>query len=217
MSSAEKEVEELLHSGRITLTEATTLLEASRDKRDQLRVLTHPLEAASTPVVLWIGSVMAVCALALGALSVHFDGALDMHVASGNVPVLRRVLELLVAIPLPAAVLYIGLREKTAHSRWIDFVAAVSIARVPFVLGGAVLAVLGLPHTRLSFEIAPVRLALHLSLWLGALTWFVIVLYTGVKSASGLSGGRFVGTFALLVILSEALSKLALFAASQLV
>lgn len=214
MSSAEQEVQELLQSGRITLTDATTLLEASRDKRDQLRVLTHPLEAASTPVVLWIGGVMAICALALGALCVRFNGALDMHVASDSVPVSVRVLELLVAIPLPALVLWLGLRNKSTNGRLIDYIAAVSIARVPFVLGGAVLAMLGLPHTRVSFDVEPVRLALHMTLWLSCLAWFVILLYTGIKSASGLSGARFVGTFALLVILSEALSKLTLFAVS---
>jgi hypothetical protein len=168
----------------------------------------------TTGQALIVSAGAAAAGLALGSAGVRFDGALDAHMGAHAIPIAVRGLDLVVAWPLVALVFWLGALVLGTGARAIDFVAAVGAARVPPVLRAALLLVLPGVHGRSDAaryaRTHPAQTALMAITALSFLSWHVVLLYNGVRTASGLSGKKLGVTFPLLLVAAEALSKLVL-------
>jgi hypothetical protein len=214
MSTPQEKVLEMVARGELSPDQADSLLGAMERRHSPLHLLLHPLDAMTTGQALLAGIVAAGVGLVLGAAGVRFDGALDLHLTAAVAPLATRVLDLLVAWPLVALVLWLGTRPLRRPARVIDFLAAVGVARVVYVLGAGLLALL--PGRRVEGATLgyahehPAHVALIAIIGLYFVVWLVVLLYNGVKTASGLSGKPLVVAFTLLLIAAEVASKLVL-------
>jgi Yip1-like protein len=215
MKPSQEEVLELVARGELSAEQADKLLASIPARRSRLRILVHPLDSITTEQALLACAVAAAAAFLLGAFGVRFDGALDLHVGA-QVALGARALDLAVAVALPALVFWAWARIASGQVRFVDFIAAVGLARVPYVLGAPLLLGLGHP-TRIDDALRwthehPFQVALTALVSLALLGWLVTLLYTGVKTASGLGGKKLTVAFVVLLIAAEIGSKLVLFA-----
>lgn len=216
MTTSQEKVLEMVASGELSADQADSMLAAMRRKPSRMHALLHPLDAMTTGHALLLGAIAGAGGIALGAAGVQFDGTLDLHLAPHVPSLAMRALQLAVAWPLTALVFWLGTRVFGKPARAIDFLAAVGVARVPYVLGAGVLALLPMPRAasdamRWTRE-HPVQLALTAIVGMVFLVWLVLILRNGVKTASGLSGKAYSVAFALLLVAAEFASKLVLHA-----
>lgn len=146
MTTSQEKVLQMVASGELTADQADSLLRAMPREPSRLRMLLHPLDAMTTGQALLLGAIAGAAGIALGAAGVQFDGALDLHLTP-HVPSLGvRALQLAVAWPLTALVFWCGTRVFRKPARAIDFLAAVGVTRVPYVLSAGALVLLPAPR-----------------------------------------------------------------------
>ena len=213
MNAERQRILELVAAGSITPEEAEQLREAVRAPKPPLaKWLFQPLELLSTQKTLLAGSVAAAAGVALGLLHIRFDGALDMHVAREPVPVGQALIDHLLAWPLTALVFFLAARLVARQGRYVDFLAAVGVARIPLILAGLIGAA-SAPATLAAAQgtLSPVVLITGI-LMLPLLAWMIVLLVTGMRTAAGLRGVRLALASAGAIVAAEILSKLALWA-----
>ena len=212
MTSTREKVLAMVESGKVTPEQGTDLIRALQPQASStlFRRLLNPFERIQTGVGLAITAAGMVAALAITQLGIRFDGALDLHRTPLAPPMQIALLEQLLAIGLTAALFWGSAFAFGRGGRLVDYLVAVGIARIPYLLG-AMMAVLLIPNPpSVITDPAQPQLILAGLLTLPLIVWSISLMVAGVRNASGLRGSKLAGSFIIALLLAEALSKLAL-------
>jgi hypothetical protein len=213
MTSPEAKVEELVASGRISGAEAEKLRRALHRAAPPrwTRLLWSPFDRLPLPVALGIGAASLAVQALLSRFGVRFDGAFDVHVGAA-VPAWRTVaVELVLAWPLTALVVWLACLAFSRKTRFVDAVVAIGVARAPLSLTGVMVAVLPLRPAAdaAPADVSPLQLAMAL-LVLPLVIWCLVVVFQGIKTATGLLGARLGAAWGLGLVAAEVVSKVVL-------
>lgn len=218
MSADREQVLESVARGEITPDGANALLKAlDRPRPPFWKWLFMPLQLISTRTAMMVSVAVAAVALVLSRFQIHFDGFLDTHLGRSPISFGIAALELLMSWPLPALVFWGASRVVAKQGRFIDFLNAIGVARLPLVVSGVALAFFADVMPRTAQE-ALERGRLVYSLVFGLVfavplvIWCITLLVTGFREASGLRGGRLALSFFAALVVAEVLSKLVLIA-----
>lgn len=212
MNAERTRILEMVAEGKMSAENADRLLQAIRKRPTVWQWLFRPLEVLETRTALLVSAGVAGLQLLASRLPLRFDGALDLHGTQAPAPWPTSLIELAVTWPLVALIFWGAARLVARQGRFVDFLAAVGIARLPLILAAGML---GVFHP--TFEEAaggqPGTLAMVLALLLVPIVvWFIALLVTGFRTASGLRGAKLTLTTIGVLIVAEAVSKLALVA-----
>lgn len=209
---------EMVQAGTIRPEEADELLAALRHRRAPLsQWLFRPMELLQTGPALAIGAAVCALGLLLARLGARFDGALDLHTAPPPVPWGTAITDQLLAWPLTALIFWAIARPVAGQGRLVDFLASVGIARLPLLPAAAIL----VANREASAEAVAKVLeggmpsAAFLISTLATIpfnVWFFVLLVTGLRTASGLRGGKLAAVAVGAILAAEVLTKLALLA-----
>ena len=148
----------------------------------------------------------------------RFDGALDFHITSDPVVAQVALIDMMVAIGSPSVLFWLASQLIHRSGRFMDFVLAVCVARAVYVPVGVALC-LTFPDPQVFAQIllspnpmAMTGLAVASGFSLLGLGWLVVLLFTGYRCVSGLSGRRLGLSFALTLVTAEVLSSVFLWA-----
>ncbi len=211
MTTTRKRILEMLASGRITAEEADRLLGAQRRSAHGLwSWLFRPLERLDTRAALLIAGGIALLQLLVSRLHVRFDGALDSHLVEVSVPWSDALLDLALAWPLTALILWGTTWLAGRRGRYVDFLGAVGLARAPLIAGGAITGAFShVFEGAASGTLTPTLLIVSLAI-LPLIAWFIALLVTGIRTASGLRGMRLGVTATCGILAAELITKLLL-------
>jgi hypothetical protein len=212
MISAEERIKELALAQSMDAADAERLLDAVRPcarTGERRSVLANPFDRWSGETTSLIGALLALAGLATSRLGVRYDGALDLHVSPGAVPMGVAVLDQLLAVGLTSLVMW-GVARLVSRARFVDVLGAVGVSRAPAVLIAVPLALLVplLPHDYTKTNL-PVVLAIAL-LGLAGVVAQVWILVLGFRTATGARGGRLASALIGGLFAAELLVKLVL-------
>lgn len=217
MSTPREQVLEMVASGKVSPEEGDALLRSmERGRRHWSEWLWNPAARVSTGVGISAAAVLVAVGIALAPLNVRFDGALDMHVGAGPVPLSLALLDAL-CWPITACLFWAVGRVFGRASRVVDHLVAVGLARAP-QLPAAVASAVVLrgrvpddPAQAMAMATDPAALLpiLALSLVLiPVLVWQFVLLVTGLRAASGLRGPRLAGAAVVAIVAAEVVTKI---------
>lgn len=213
MSSPETKVDALVASGRISAGDAEKLRRALHraPPHGGARLLWSPFDRLSTAVALAVGAAALGAQALLSRAGVRFDGAFDVHLGAAAPAWGAVALELLVAAPVTVLVVWGACLLLARKTRLADVAATIAVARVPLVLAGVLGAVLPLrpPVDGAPDRLPPLQLAMALLL-VPLVIWFLVLVFQGLKTATGLFGGRLWAAWGLGLFVAEVVSKLLL-------
>lgn len=151
-----------------------------------------------------------VAGIAVSRLGVRFDGSLDLHIIHGAVPFGTALADQGVAVVLPAGIAWAIARIVRARPDPATLFVAVGVIRVPAVVAAPLL-LAATPASPGPFplQLNPTLLTVA-AIALALIAWQVTLLVFGIRSATGLGGGRLAGAVIALVVSAELLSKLVL-------
>jgi hypothetical protein len=209
MTSAEERIKQLARAQSLDPADAERLLDAVRPSSERHGILSNPFDRWSGEVTSLAGVVVALGGLATSRLGVRYDGALDLHVVKGAVPISVALVDQLVAFVLTAVVMW-GAARFVSRARFVDVLGAVGLSRAPIVLVAVPLALLVplLPKN----PTAPPNLAL-LGVVVFALVGIVAqiwLLVLGFRTASGIRGGKLAVAIVGGLFVAELVTKAAL-------
>ena len=215
MSVEERRVVEMVQAGTITEAEGRRLIDAMRDRPPAWRMLLNPFDHLSTPAGWLVGLIVLAASVGVSRLGIRFDGALDVHAASGAVPWARAAIDMVNDVGVTAIVFWVASLVAGRRGRIPDFVLGVLVARVPVVVVGAIVFALFPPPEEVLAQITSgagpdVRVVLTSVLTIPLMLWFLAWLYRGFAHASGLRSVRSAVTFGAALIVAEILTKLVL-------
>ena len=209
MTSAEERIKQLARAQSLDPADAERLLDAVRPSSERRRILSNPFDRWSGEVTSLAGVVVALGGLATSRLGVRYDGALDLHVVKGAVPIGVALADQLVAFVLTAVVMW-GAARFVSRARFVDVLGAVGLSRAPIVLVAVPLALLVplLPKN----PTAPPNLALlgvvvFALVGIGAQIWLLVL---GFRTASGIRGGKLAVAIVGGLFVAELVTKAAL-------
>ena len=213
MNVARNRILEMLSAGKISPDEAEQLLAAVRGPSGSFwSWIFHPMERLQTPVAIALAVAAAAMQLVISLLlHVRFYGALDSQPARGDVGWDAALIDLAVAWPLTALIFFAAARLLAKQGRFVDLLAMVGVARLPLLAAGAI----GGANREMLFGAAEgaARGESQTGLIVFGLgvtvlvAWFVTLLVTGLRTASGLRGGRLAFAFVAALVVAEAISK----------
>jgi hypothetical protein len=217
MTTPRDRIRNLVSAGKISAAEGERLhaaLTPPSAARSPWFWLLNPFDRFGGGRAVAAGVAVSAISVGLERLGVHFDGFLDVHLASNadRVPVAfgSSMLHQAAGWLVPSLVFWAYARVASGHVRLVDFVGVVGLARAVLVL----VALLGVAlDPEVPSGAAPHFTPALVVLILGTLPllgWFVTLLYQGFKNASGLAGGKLVGGFIGVLFVSEVLSALVL-------
>ncbi|HUT77547.1 MAG TPA: hypothetical protein VM285_07665 [Polyangia bacterium] len=225
MNDAKRKVLDMVEQGRISPAEGGALLTAMEGRKGPgFGLLLDPHERLGTVPALAIGAAVAVASAGVAvSMGVRFDGFMDIHTGGGQVLPLAAAIDQLVAWPVSALLLWLCALPFTRQARYIDFLAALGVARVIQLVAGLALAPLSPGEDELLRMAQNPVAALHgiagmlpmIIVALALVSWFVAALVFAFRHASGLRRGRLAGAFVLALFVTEAASKAILFAVGQ--
>ncbi len=209
MTSAEERIKQLARAQSLDPADAERLLDAVRPATERRGLLSNPFDRWSGEVTSLAGVVVALGGLATSRLGVRYDGALDLHVVKGPVPIAVALGDQLVAFVLTAVVMW-GAARFVSRARFVDVLGAVGLSRAPIVLVAVPLALLVplLPRDPTS----PPNLAL-LGVVVLALVGIIAqiwLLVLGFRTASGARGGKLAVAIVGGLFVAELVTKAAL-------
>ncbi len=182
-------------------------------------ILFHPFENYSEKQLLSIGLLFASISIYLASiLGGHFDGAIDVHLVSQQVPLLNVFIESLISVLSLVLLIYIFGKIYNSKTRFIDIVITVLIARIPLYLILVFNINFFYSDLALSLGVDPaalqnlpkevlINLLLVSLLIFGFVIWFFVLLWNGFKTATNAKGSKPVILFIVAVILAEVVSK----------
>ena len=188
-----------------------------------LRALADPFARLGPGATAALAALAVVLGLAASRAGVRFDGAMDVHVVRGPVPLAVALVDQAAALLAPTLVGWATLRVLGAQAPFGRLAASLGAARLALVLTAPL--VLGmtrvLPPEALA-ELAaagrvggtpPMPPASFVVLALASvagLVWFVALVAAALRGAAGVRGGRLAGATAATLLGGEAVAKLAL-------
>lgn len=216
----EQRVRALVEAGTMSQTEGSALLAAldeaaatpsatvpaSRPRVTEL--LFSPYERFGGGVAAAVGGLVAIASVLVTRRGVRMDGLLDLHKVATAPTWKQALLDQAGGFIAPVCVAWLVAIAFRGRGRWIDFVGAVGLARLPNVLAAGVLAILvtGVdPSHRVRASIA---LAGAVSVALGAIAWGLVLHYRGFVNASGLARNRRALAFVVFIVAAEIASKI---------
>jgi hypothetical protein len=216
MNAERMRILEMVAEGKISPSDAEQLLAAVKAKRTSpAKWLFQPLEVIDPAQASIVGGLAAIAgAIASATLGFRFDGAIDLHDARGaSVSLADALIDLLLVWPVTALVFWGVARLLARQGRFVDFLAAVGLARVVYLVAGVLLGTVGravddgaLLTVSAAEMIVLVGLVVPLSIW------SIALLVTGFRTASGLRGGRLAFGAVAAIVGAEVSTKLVLWA-----
>ena len=162
-------------------------------KLDWRTLLSNPVQRLPLAASFALALGTALVSLSLSRVGVGFDGAVDIYRSTEPVPFTDAFLHQIVAWPFTAAVMWTGALAVMGHRRFLTFLGAVGVARLPMLAAGLIGALLPMPAGDSSASAAAQTIRLALTAPFMGL--FVLWLFQAFRHASGLSGARLVITF----------------------
>lgn len=184
-------------------------------------LLFKPFEQYSEKLLIFIGLGMTVLGTFLAqVLNSRFDGAFDLHFIEETL-LQQAFIDTFINITSLIFFLYGAALIVNRKTRFVDIITTVTIARIPYYIlpllnmnnkltdiGTAVLkSVEEDPTAVLSVEILP-WLILTTIVTIGALVWYITLLYNGYKIASNAKKGSHVPLFIAALLSAEIASKI---------
>lgn len=207
MNDERERILEMVAAGRIGPAEAEQLLSAlQRPRRSPWAWCVQPLERMQIRHALVVSTVVAMGGLILSRAGIRFDGALDAHVVAAPVGLGVALFDQLLAWPVTAAIIWLVARPLARQGRYVDLLAAVGLARLPLLVLGALAALVDVPAGEVPTAPTPGLLILAFGS-LPLLAWFFTLLVTGLRTATGLRGGRLALASILAIVLAEAATR----------
>jgi hypothetical protein len=212
MSEVQQRIAQLVESGRVSPGEARELLGAVEPPPRSLAWrLLDPFESLDPRLGFAIAGGVLLAQLALSRLAVRFDGALDMHLVPAAPSLGVAFLDALVSLPFLCAVLWASARLVAKGPRFVDFLWAVGVARLPLMIGAIANRLLiddPLALARSALESQPDPALVWVALiTLPIVGWMFLWLYFAYRTASGIRGARSGLSFVLGVVVAEIASK----------
>lgn len=220
-TTSDNKVAELLREGKISPAEAERLRRAMGDRRPPSRwaLLLDPLPVLPARAAVALALVVAAACVTLSiATGIRFDGALDVHLgAASSARPATALVDLAVAWPLTALILWGGGRLAGGRGRLADVLVALGVARVASLVSAlltvALTPVLLGPGAEVIRDGQPTTGVLILGLaMLPLVGWTVWLFYTAYRHATGLAGKRAAISFVVAITVAEIVSKAALMA-----
>ena len=210
MPTPAERVRAMAEEGRIDTADAERLLTAleAKPRPSPFRVLFDPFERLGVARGVAIGLASALIAIGVTRLGARFDGFLDAHTSASVPSLVTAALEQLVAWPGGALVLWLSSLVFDRRTRFVDFLAALGVARAPLVAFLAVVAALSPDGDRRVIDVVLIAFAFP------CVGWILALIYFGFKHASGLRKAGLVGALVAGVACAEVVSKLVLQARS---
>jgi hypothetical protein len=210
MSSPEERIREIARAQSIDAAEAERLLAAVRPAPVKPGLgLRNPFDRWSGEITSLVGLVVAAAGIATSRLGVRYDGALDLHVVRGSVPIATALVDQLVAVLVTALVLW-GAARLVSRARFVDVLGAVGLARTPSVLIAVPLALL-VPHMPPDpTKPTPVVLLIAL-VGLVGIVLQITLLVLGFRTATGTRGSRLAASVVAGLVAAELVTKVVLF------
>lgn len=209
MSTPEDRIRELARARAIDEAEEARLLAAVKSGAPVRAAPRNPFARWSGEVTSAMGLGVALAGVATSRLGARYDGALDLHFGA-SVPLAIAILDQLVAWPLTALVFWVVLRALSRNVRAIDVLGVVGLSRAAYVVIAPPMALLvgraPIDPTK-GASLAMILLALVGLVGLGALVFLLVL---GVRTVSGLRGGRLAAAFIGALLGAEIVTKLAL-------
>lgn len=210
MSSSQDRILEMLSAGTITPAEATELLEALRGPSEKhLDWIFQPMKRLTTAQALALAGGAALLQLLTSRFQIRFDGALDLHLVSAAVPWATALVDLVLTWPVTALILFAVARPIAGQGRLVDFLSTVNVARIPLIASGLLSGVLRDHFLRDPGGLSVAAFAVTLVVVLCA-AWHLTLLVTGVRTVTGLRGGKLALALVVGLVLAEVLTKFAL-------
>lgn len=155
MRPEREKILKMVADGQISAAEGERLLRAIEAPAPFLwQRLVNPFDRLPEPLGLLLSLAGAGLGLVLStSSSLRFDGALDAHQVTQKVPVFQAISDQVVSWGLPAVLFWLASVILARQGRFIDFLVAVGVARIPLILLGGLI-VFALPNPNTVMELA---------------------------------------------------------------
>lgn len=183
--------------------------------------LQNPFENYSEYKLITFGSVVTILFSYIAFLLYsRMDGLLDIHFAT-EIGIHQPLLDNLINIITCSILLYVLGLYINKKTRLVDIIAVSIVARIPFypllllnindVLRSSSAIIVENATPEAIHQIPPSSLAIILIfavLAIGALIWYMILLFKGFKTATNLKGNKYVALFVIMIFIIEFTSKI---------
>jgi len=214
LTTSEGKIAEFVRAGQLSADDARALKSAmpgASSPRTWWRGLFDPWVTRSQRMQLSIALAVVVASAALTWATngkVRFNGALDLHLLPARPGLRTALLDQAAGWLLTALAFWVVARALRARPRVIDLLMTVGAARLPLLLAGALLGLMSgyvekLPASS-SWMVVPALVGLPL------VGFFLVLLFTGWRYATGLRAPRVGIGFALGILVAEVMSQIVL-------
>ncbi len=184
-------------------------------------ILYNPFDIYTERKLITVGSIITIVFSYIAFLVyIRFDGLVDMHFSDHIVP-LQPLLDNTINIITCSIFLFVLGKYINRKTRFIDILAVSIVARFPFYpllllninnfLKNSTEGIIENSKPELIHQISPSSLVIILLLALlaiGALIWYMILLYRGFKTATNSKGNKPIALFVITIFIVELTSKL---------
>jgi hypothetical protein len=186
------------------------------------KLLFNPFEKIAGKEALYIGIAIAVIAAVIASLtSTRFDGVIDLHFVFGDVPLTTAITDQLINLGSLFISFYLmAIAFDARHTRPIDLIGTLAMARAPFLLAPLV-NITGImsnfsrqfenPSAQQLAEITPNDLLPLLPMLLVIIVlsiWMIALSFNAWKVSTNLKGTKLIVSFIIGLITAEILSKI---------
>jgi hypothetical protein len=203
----EERILAMVAEGKISEAEARELI-AALHERPRASIWVNPFEHVAGPAGLAAALILGCAGIAFAPFGIRFSGPFDLHPHAGAIPWATAIADWVTYLPVPALSFWLAARlAGRPRVRLVDFVTLVGVLRLVYL--GLALLTLGVKFPKIG-ERPTASLYLFIVVVLASIIWYFVMLTRGYKTASGLTGKRFVTSFVVAVIACELASSLVL-------
>lgn len=181
------------------------------------KILINPFEKYNEVPMLAAGGLATILCCWIGyMLNINFEGAIDIHIGGGNVPLAKPFLENSINIACLFMFIYLAAVMVNKKTRMIDILNTILVARILY----CVIPLIGIlipdndnmssiPWLELSFTqivLALVQFILVIFM-IGLVVWHFTLLYKGFKIAANAKNIKHIIIFIVSILLAEILSS----------
>jgi hypothetical protein len=219
MNEEKIRIDSLLSAGKISSADHAILMKAILKTPSRVmgcwRLLSNPFPRLASELALALGVAFAlIMCFVAPSVNVNFPGVLDLQVnQSGTaIPFIKLVVQNLIALVFLSLGFYVAaLSARRRNLRLVDFAGYIAFSRLPYLVFVLALAALHpvFPSVIPRADAPDVTGSLLFALFaVVVLVWYMILLFSALREASGLKGGplwlSYIGT----IIVTEVASVL---------